>query len=924
MTVFRMQNIPDLHDCMLAFQQRKKMMTGSVFITGATGFLGTEVCAELIHTGAHQIYALVRAENEEMALHRLRGAWYHDKTLYQAIGTLVIPVTGDFTEPGLGLSGEAVRTLRESVSLVIHAGAEIGFRKGEAELISVNREGTRNMLAFAGTLPDLARFVHISTAYVAGRRKGIILEDEPVGKVFSSLYEKSKAEAEELVRSSGLPFAICRPGMIVGDSRTGWAKNFNTVYYLIKLMLTKQLRILPVSPDHRLNLVPADDLARAVTAIALSDAAGGRTFHLTCPAPLQPTAGELTEHVYAWAEENLSIRLPKPVFLPLPLLKKAGLAHNRKTDEKHKNPLSNLLTLSPYFYSEQDFDRRNADSLTGPYSLDWRDYLDRLLTFACRSNFMRQTGQTVFEQAMVRRAGTRFPICYYDIRSDGITARSGQKVNEQVTAIVRALQAWGIRKGDRIALTGINSVDYMALDQALGLMGAVSVPVYYTTPIAEAELLLNRSGAKWFFVGDSRMMSGIDGMKADVRIVAFSAASGMGKAGVMEWEDFMAEQDVSSPFGYADPEDLATIRYTSGTTGEPKGVMFNFSQLNWMGKVMTELLSWEDRNRPMRYLSFLPQSHVVEGILASYAPYYVLSRVDYYYLNDFSALTAALPKVRPTVFFSVPRFYEKLWDQIITNPFGRRWLSMKDGPSKRRMGALLRRIVLRKAGLDACRQLIVGSAPVSEALLLNFRALGVEIYNAYGQTEAPLITINRVGDNIIPTIGTPLPETRVTAREDGELIVEGPQVTLGYYGLKTDTIRDGVLVTGDLGIIHDNGHISLRGRRKEMIVTAYGKNISIPKIEALLKGIPGVSEAVLIGENRPYCTALLWLEGKAENLDEAVSRMNMELSHPEQIRKFTVISEPLSIRKGELTPNLKVKRDNVEAHLHEEIEAMYS
>ena len=123
---------------------------------------------------------------------------------------------------------------------------------------------------------------------------------------------------------------------------------------------------------------------------------------------------------------------------------------------------------------------------------------------------------------------------------------------------------------------------------------------------------------------------------------------------------------------------------------------------------------------------------------------------------------------------------------------------------------------------------------MSEALLLNFRALGVEIHNAYGQTEAPLITINRVGDNVIPTIGTPLPETEVTAEPDGELIVRGPQVTLGYYGLETDTIRDGVLRTGDLGVIHENGHITLRGRKKEMIVTAYGKNISIPKIEEAL------------------------------------------------------------------------------------------
>ena len=242
---------------------------------------------------------------------------------------------------------------------------------------------------------------------------------------------------------------------------------------------------------------------------------------------------------------------------------------------------------------------------------------------------------------------------------------------------------------------------------------------------------------------------------------------------------------------------------------------------------------------------------------------------------------------------------------------------------KQALGTVLKSVVLKKAGLSDCSQLIVGSAPVSEALLLKFRELGIEIYNAYGQTEAPLITINRTGDNEIPSIGTPLPETDVSAESDGELIVTGPQVALGYYGLETDTIRDGVLRTGDLGVIHDNGHITLIGRKKDMIVTAYGKNISIPKIEERLKNIPGVSEAVLIGENRPFCTALLWLEGGAAGLDRRIEEMNAGLSHPEQIRAYRVISRPLSIREEELTPNLKVKRANVEAHFAKEIEEMY-
>ena len=372
-----------------------------------------------------------------------------------------------------------------------------------------------------------------------------------------------------------------------------------------------------------------------------------------------------------------------------------------------------------------------------------------------------------------------------------------------------------------------------------------------------------------------------------------------------------------------DPEDLATIRYTSGTTGEPKGVTFNFSQLSWMGEVLTNLVSWQDRHRPMRYLSFLPLSHVVEGILASYAPYYLLADVGYYYLNDFGALTDALPKVRPTIFFSVPRFYEKLWEKAISNPVGKAWQKAPEGMYRQALGKLLKAVVLKKAGIDQCRQLIVGSAPVSEALLKNFRSLGIEIHNAYGQTEAPLITINHLGDNVIPTIGTALPDTEITVEADGELIVKGPQVTLGYYGLKTENIQDGVLRRGDLGRMDESGHITLFGRKKDFIITAYGKNISIPKIEQRIKDIPGVSEAVLVGENRPYCTALIWLEGTCGDLSGQMERMNAELSHPEQIRRFTVMEKPLSIQAGELTPNLKVKRNNVCTHYAAEIEAMY-
>ena len=890
------------------------MAEGTVLVTGATGLVGTEVVAQLLETTNSNIYVLVRAQSEEEAAARLRALWWGDATLVNAIGKRVHPITGDITKP--------LETLHIDITHVIHCAAETGVQKSRRELRHINIDGTRHVVRMAELLPHLQRFIHVSTAYVAGTQSGVITEEAPLTTGFYSQYEQSKAEAEQIVRAATVPYIICRPGMIVGNSKTGRTRNFNTIYYVLKLMLLGKLPVLPVEPDMPLNLVPGDYVADCVLIVSFAEKAEGKAFHLTCPREKAPRAKELADTVAAWAKKNLALDLPKPRFIPVPL-KNTGILYNKKRENRRKNLLSNLLTLLPYFYGEQLFDRSNTDEVCGPYTLDWCTYLDPLLRFACRKNFMRQTGQTVFQQAQVRRASRRYPISYYDVGADGIRKTTGPEANARIERILDALWAWGIRKGDRVALTGINSVAYMTLEQAIGLLGAVSVPIYYTTPAAEASVLLKKSGAKWFFVGDKRMMKQLPQMETEAKIVSFSAGEEILDPRVMRWGSFMARRDGHTPKQYPDPDDLATIRYTSGTTGEPKGVMFSFAQLAWMGEVLTNLLSWEDRNRPLRYLSFLPLSHVVEGILASYAPYYLLSEVGYYYLNDFGSLTDALPKVRPNIFFSVPRFYEKLWDQVTANKVGKAWLAEKPGMKKQAMGALLRAVVLRKAGIDQCRQLIVGSAPVSEALLLHFRELGIEVHNAYGQTEAPLITINRLGDNVIPSIGTPLPDTTVTLEPDGELIVAGPQVTLGYYGLDTPSIQNGVLRTGDLGTVDDAGHITLFGRKKDFIVTAYGKNISITKLEERLKDIPGVSEAVLIGEKRPYCTALLWLEGEVSDLKGQIERMNADLSHPEQIRDFRVIEKPLSIQAGELTPNLKVKRANVEKHFAQEIEEMY-
>ena len=899
------------------------MAEHAFFITGATGLLGTEVVARLLTTTGDTIRVLVRAASLAEAENRLRALWWDDDILSSAIGRRVIPVIGDITREGLSLDHETRAIMTADTTHVIHCAAETGIQKSKDELWHINVDGTRHVAQLAEQMPRLQRFTYISTAYVAGTRSGVIMEDDgsdahPSSPAsFYSLYEQSKAEAERVVRATRLPLTVCRPGMIVGNSQTGRTRNFNTVYYVLKLMLQGKLGCLPVSSKQTVNVVPVDYVAQQVVALTLSPAAVGMTFHLTAPHDQLPQVGELVHEVRAWAKENLQTVIPKPVFTPIPLLRTIGRRYNADKEAKQRTLLSNLTALMPYFLDDHIFDRTNTDRLTGEYTMQWRQFLPTLLTFACRHNFMRLTDHSIFQQAVVRRESRHYPITYYNITAQGMQQVSGREMNALVRRFLRKLTDLGVQPGSKVALSGINCTEHAAIDNAIGLMGAVSVPIYYTTPADEIALLLQKSGARWFFVGDERIKQNLSQVPAFVTVIPFGPLN-----------DDMTAAPSAQPIPDSKPSaascnETATIRYTSGTTGEPKGVMFNFNQLKWMGEVLTNLLSWHDRNSEMRYLSFLPMSHVVEGILAAYAPYCMLCKAKIYYLNDIQMLTQALPQVRPTVFFSVPRFYEKLWQQIEQNPLGRRYLTMTDGWVKRLAGRILRRGVLRKAGLDRCSQLLVGSAPISEELLLRFRELGIEIHNAYGQTEAPLITLNRLGDNIIPSIGTPLPETTVTVSPDGELIVRGPQVAQGYYQLESETFQGGELHTGDLGSIDAGNHIYIGGRKKDMLITSYGKNINCTKIEQRLMDIPCVEQAVLVGEQRPYCTALLWTDGPTDSLQQDIGQMNASLSHPEQVRRWRIVQTPLTIKNGELTPNLKVKRTVVWEHYKQAIDEMY-
>jgi long-chain acyl-CoA synthetase len=202
-------------------------------------------------------------------------------------------------------------------------------------------------------------------------------------------------------------------------------------------------------------------------------------------------------------------------------------------------------------------------------------------------------------------------------------------------------------------------------------------------------------------------------------------------------------------------------------------------------------------------------------------------------------------------------------------------------------------------------------------------------------TEAPLITLNRLGANRLGTVGEPLPQTEIRVAEDGEVLVRGPQVMAGYFdeqagGETVQPFRDAWLLTGDLGCLSPEGSLVLNGRKKELFKTSYGKYVQPAKVESRLREIPGVAEAMLVGEQRPYCVALLWVQGKVldagagQLIDRLVGQVNQGLSHPEQVKRWAVLANDLSVEAGELTANLKLKRQAVARRLQDVVQALYA
>jgi long-chain acyl-CoA synthetase len=551
---------------------------------------------------------------------------------------------------------------------------------------------------------------------------------------------------------------------------------------------------------------------------------------------------------------------------------------------------------------------------------------------------------------------------------------------QRTTALAEGLARLGVDKGDRVLLMSDNRPEWHMVDLAVLDLGAVDVPVYTTLTAAQIAFQVRDSGSRVAVVDSVERAAMLLGVRRECpgleHVVQIEGAPVEGARSFDEVVASGASADAVPRFwARAEPiaaDDLATIIYTSGTTGEPKGVMLthrNFIENSAAVAARTPVTGRE------LVLEFLPLCHVLERC-AGYA-YMRLSAPRAY--CSARHVAELLPVIRPVYFCSVPRVFEKVRDAVLTKveaappvrrrlfhwalDVGTRVASARLAGQRPGAGTVLAHAVADRLVLSKVRAALggrvayalSGGAPLPVRVNEFFHAIGIPLQEGYGLTEtSPGIAVNGClpGENRLGAVGRPLDNVEVRLADDGEVLVRGPSVTPGYWH-RPDADRDafepdGFFHTGDIGRFDGDGFLYITDRKKDLIVTAGGKNVAPQPIEELLKRSRFVDAAVLIGDGRPYIVALLspdfdavrgWAAGQGITeqepvalaadprvqalFREAVEAANAGLAHYEQIRLFRVLPVTLSMEGGQLTPTLKVRRRVVEREFAALVEEMY-
>jgi long-chain acyl-CoA synthetase len=540
----------------------------------------------------------------------------------------------------------------------------------------------------------------------------------------------------------------------------------------------------------------------------------------------------------------------------------------------------------------------------------------------------------------------------------------------------------GVQAGDRVGIMADNRVEWHVSDLAVLSVGAVSVPVYQTSSPAQAAQVLGDAGAVACFVDDADRLAKLRAARADLPglrdVVLFD---GPADDGVLTMDELLARGEralarvaglVGERIDAIRPDGDATIVYTSGTTGPPKGAVLTHANIVFTVDAVTEVASvncWD------RFFSFLPLSHIAERIVSHFGQ--VHAGGETWFARSMATVAEDLHDCRPTVFFAVPRVWEKLHEAVLartaharggTKVAIDRYFAVGEGhvatslhehshPLDEIQWRTLDRFVGTKIrdglGLDQARLLVSGAAPIDPSLLRWFHGVGLPITEVYGQTEdCGPATLNPPGHARIGTVGPPLPRVEIRIADDGEVLVRGGNVCRGYWNNDAATAAlleaDGWMHTGDLGALDPDGWLRITGRKKDLIITSSGQNVAPQMIETRLRAEPLVGHVVVVGERRPYLTALVSLDPQplarwahehhrlfdpellahdpavVAEIGAAIERVNTNHARIEGIKRFRILPHELTMERGEMTPTMKVKRHVVLERYDSLISEMYA
>ncbi|HHX85533.1 MAG TPA: long-chain fatty acid--CoA ligase [Actinomycetales bacterium] len=548
---------------------------------------------------------------------------------------------------------------------------------------------------------------------------------------------------------------------------------------------------------------------------------------------------------------------------------------------------------------------------------------------------------------------------------------------DTVRAVGRGLVAAGIEPGDRVALLCSTRYEWNVIDFAIWSTGGVTVPIYDSSSAEQVRWIMEDSGARLILVETDEQAGtareGTDGLDHVRDILVIDGAGTPAIDALVASGEGVDPSVLDERRAGMDADSPATLIYTSGTTGRPKGCML--THRNFMSETLSILETPFHRylREDASTVMFLPLAHVLARAI-TYAGFH--AGVQIVHSSDLINLVDTFGEMRPHYILAVPRVFQKVFTkaQATAQDGGKlkAWIFAKAtetavayskanrgpgkvGPLLKARHALFTKLVYGKlvAALGGrCEVAISGGAPLGERLTHFFDGIGVNIFEGYGLTETcAAITVNTPDAMRIGSVGQPLPGCAVRIATDGEVEVSGPVVTAGYWGNEkatAESFADGWFRTGDLGSLDEDGFLTITGRKKEIIVTAGGKNVAPNQLEDALRADPLISEAVCVGDGKPFISVLLTLDPEAlerwkayreksgslyellsdadmiEHLDQSISRANRTVSHTESIKKYHVLPDQFTEETGELTASLKVKRNVVHQKFAAQIEDLYS